>query len=41
VFYLIVAFGLAAWGSFICWQANEEEEIKEEVYHHFKQTQSN
>lgn len=37
LFYFIVAFGLAKWGSYICWQAeNHDQMAKRAVEEYFK-----
>ena len=38
VFYLIVACGLATWGAFICWHADEEDLEMQEVYKYYAAT---
>jgi hypothetical protein len=39
-FYLIIAFGLASWGQYLCKVADTREEIHEQVVSEYKQSQS-
>ena len=38
LFYFLVAYGLALWGSYICWQShNQEAIIKHKMKHYIKE----
>ncbi len=42
VFYVMVAYGIALWGAYICWESEkEEEEIKVAMKEYVKEIEKN
>jgi hypothetical protein len=37
IFYFIVAYGLAVWGSYICWHAEKEERMAQKAVERYLQ----